>query len=40
VSPEDVGRRLRAVCDDAGQVHGAAFLQVDVRTADDGRSRL
>ncbi len=35
VPPKDVGGRLRAVCDDAGEVHGAALLQVDVRPAQD-----
>ena len=40
VSPEDVRRRLGTVGDDAGQVHGAALLQVDVRAPDDGRARL
>jgi len=33
VPPEDEGGRLRAVGDDAGQVHGAALLQVDVGSA-------
>ena len=38
--PEYVGGRLRAVRDDAGEVHGAALLQVDVRPAQDLRVRL
>ena len=38
--PENVCGRLRAVGDDAGEVHGAALLQVDVRSAQDLGVRL
>lgn len=33
--PEDVSRRLRAVRDDAGEVHRAPLLEVDVWAAED-----
>ena len=38
--PEDVGRRLGAVRDDAGEVHGGALLKVDVGPAQDLRPGL
>ena len=38
--PEDVLRGLWAVPHQAGQVHGEALLQVDVRPAQDLRVRL
>jgi hypothetical protein len=40
VSPEYVGRRLWAVCDDAREVHCAPLLQVNVGTAKNFSMRL
>lgn len=37
VVPEDVGGRLRAELDEAGQVDGGAHVHVQVRAAQDPR---
>lgn len=37
VVPENIRRRLRAVLDGAGQVDGAALVDVQIRTTDNGR---
>ena len=40
MSPKYVRRWFWAICDNTGEVHGAALFEVNIRAAQNGRFRL